>query len=363
MRIIHSLEGKSWSGGQQQALFLARGMKNLGHQILLVSHHGGELAEIARNDGIEVIEHDFRSEASPISIFKLNKIFNSFKPDIVNVHRAWAHTQWLMVSLLNRFRGLIVTRRVLFKPDTNPLSLVKYRSSGVRSFIAVSDAVSERLKGQGVSPGKIKVIYSATDTDRFNPANLESLTLPLPFDRNLPYILFVGNYSHNKGHHLVAQAFSSVSSKFENLQLVIAGHFTDSEKLADEISRSSNNNRIHVLGFRKDVPALMSKASLYINASYQEGFSGTIREALSMGLPVVASDIPANLEAGRHAKIFFFRSGDKSSLSEAITTFFSSDINASFKEELRRSAEKVFGIKNMVECTLNYYQHQVNNNA
>ncbi len=169
MKIIHSLEGESWSGGQQQAFFLAKGQQELGHDVLLMCQKGSVLEKRALEAGLKVRSVNYFKEINPVSMIQLYKAYKEFKPDIVNVHRAWAHTQWLIVSLITRFRGLIVTRRVLFKPDSNPVSLVKYRTPAIRGYIAVSEAVGKQLEKTGVKSERIEVVYSATDTVRFSP--------------------------------------------------------------------------------------------------------------------------------------------------------------------------------------------------
>ncbi|MBF0547829.1 MAG: glycosyltransferase [Candidatus Riflebacteria bacterium] len=355
MRIIQSLEGKSWSGGQQQALLLANGLKEKGHEVLLVCHLDGELEKRAGKIGIQVVPHKFRGEMNPISILKMNKIFQEFQPEIVNVHRAWAHTQWLIVSLFNRFKGLIVTRRVLFRPEKNPLSLAKYRSPVVKGFIAVSEAVSQRLQEQGVSGKKIKVVFSATDTERFDPSRCEGLTSELPFSEGTPFILFIGNYHPNKGHHVVVKAFDSIADKWPELRLVIAGNGCENEKFVREIDQSRNSQRINNLGFRTDIPALMKRAIAYTNASFEEGFSGTIRESLSMGLPVIASDIPANREIGKISPISFFKCGSIEDLGIRFLEM-KNKRDVEFSKTLREGAVKFFGKEMMINNTLDAYR-------
>lgn len=224
MRIIHSLEGKAWSGGQQQALLLALGQREAGHQVLLLCQKGSELESRARAADLLIDPVDYRSEANPLSVAHLNKVFLQFQPDIVNVHRAWAHTQWLLVSLYHRFRGLVVTRRVLFRPDRNPLSLVKYRSPAIRGFIAVSKAVSERLQSQGVPGSRIRVVHSATDCQRFSPDVPSDLVGPWPVPENGDALLLIGNFSPNKGHLVLVEAFEKLSSTWPEAHLVMAGH-------------------------------------------------------------------------------------------------------------------------------------------
>ncbi|HOT29779.1 MAG TPA: glycosyltransferase family 4 protein [Candidatus Ozemobacteraceae bacterium] len=355
MRILHSLEGHTWSGGQQQALLLAMGQAARGHDVLLMCQRGSELERRASSHGVRLRPHDYRGELNPVSIAGLANAFREFRPDVVNVHRAWAHTQWALVALVHRFRGLIVTRRVLFRPDFNPVSLVKYRTPAVRGYIAVSRAVADRLKEIGVEERRIRVVYSATDTNRFSPASREPLSGPWPVPEHAPVGLLVGNYHRNKGHDLLLGAFPKAAEGWPALHLVIAGNGTDSGPLPAKLEGHPLRERIHILGYRNDVPALISRSTFTVNASYEEGFSGTVRESLSMGVPVLASDIPANREMNELVPISLFESGNEADLARGI---LSMNVRERPEERLRRreAAVDFFSRDSMVDATLRAYR-------
>ena len=355
MKILHSLEGTSWSGGQQQTLFLAEGQARLGHDVLVMCQKNGELEKRAKTAGLRVSSLDYRCEMNPLAIYRLLRAFEDFKPDIVNVHRSWAHTQWVFVSLMKRFSGLVVSRRVLFKPDFNPLSYVKYRSSAIKRFIAVSDAVAGRLREIGVGAGKIRVVYPASDSNKFDPSVQTCLDGNWPVEPDMPVALMVGNYSRNKGHCLLIEAFAGVRDQWPALQLVLAGHNTDSAELYDMVKRYKLTERVHLLGFRKDVPAMMQRSSFTINASYQEGFSGSVRESLLMGVPVIASDIPSNLEIGRLVPLSLFACGQKDSLTRRILEQRSHANAGKNDAVLRGLAVKSFSVDSMIKKTMAVY--------
>lgn len=355
MKIIHALEGKAWSGGQQQALLLAKRQHEIGHEVLLMCQKDSVLEQKAKDVGLMVKANDYRKEMHPLSILNLLRTFDEFKPEVVNVHRAWAHTQWLVISLLRRFRGLVVTRRVLFKPDANPVSLAKYRSAAVRGYIAVSRAVAQRLIATGVKPEKIRVVYSATDTERFSPDLQHRLSGEWPVPEGQPSALLVGNFHPNKGHQLLISAFMRMADDWPELHLVLAGHNTDSSELQQMVDQGNLRSRIHLLGFREDVPALMSRCHFSVNASYQEGFSGTVRESLALGVPVLASDIPANLEMNSLVPIRLFCCGDEHSLSQGLLQFKNYRIDEATRQQLRRAAVARFSVPAMVDETLKAY--------
>ncbi len=356
MRIIHSLEGHAWSGGQQQALFLAHGQAQMGHDVLLMCQQGSELERHAREQGLQIQAHDYRKEVHPLSLVGLARAYEAFKPDVVNVHRAWSHTQWLLVSLQKRFKGLIVTRRVLFRPDRNPVSLVKYRSRAVRGYIAVSEAVRDRLIELRIDANRIKVVYSATDMNRFDPDRSQPLAAPLPFAESTPYALLIGNFHRNKGHLLILEAFARVAAQWPELHLVFAGNGTDGTEIASRIGDLGLRGRVHGLGFRADVPGLIGRARFTVNASYEEGFAGSIRESLAMGVPVIVSDIPANREVASRVPLHFFESGNTESLARALLSQREQKPDLLNGRKLRQRVQEEFSVSSMVQKTLAAYR-------
>ncbi len=163
----------------------------------------------------------------------------------------------------------------------------------------------------------------------------------------------VGNYSINKGHHLLIDAFKELGKSKPQLHLVLAGHGTDSEKLRKYAEGHPFLDRIHMLGFRADVPAMMKKALFTINASYKEGLSGTVRESLALNVPVLASDIPGNLEIGKLVPIKLFKSGDALNLAEQAVEFMA---ELDKFQELREKTVSNFSVSSMVQKTINAYR-------
>ena len=122
------------------------------------------------------------------------------------------------------------------------------------------------------------------------------------------YILAVARFVPEKGLHDLIDAYSGLSTECD---LVIAGD-TDHE---DEYSRRLKQKALdagvkltgYITGDRLD--QIFSHARLFVLPSYHEGLPIALLEALSYGLNVLVSDIPANLEVkleGSH----FFRCGD-----------------------------------------------------
>ena len=105
-------------------------------------------------------------------------------------------------------------------------------------------------------------------------------------------------------HHLI-EAFSRVKS--EGLKLVIAGDSDFPDEYSEGLKRQAREAGVVLTGFVKGqkLHSLLTNARCFVLPSSHEGLPIALLEAMSYGLPVVVSDIPANLEVGLAEECYF----------------------------------------------------------
>lgn len=133
-----------------------------------------------------------------------------------------------------------------------------------------------------------------------------------------PYITAIGRFVEEKGFHDLIRAFSASKASATH-QLVIAGDSDHPDRYSTELKQLAKDNNVILTGFIKGEPLnqLMSHASLFVLPSYHEGLPIALLEAMSYGLNVAVSDIPANRLAALEATDFF-PAGDVGVLSALI---------------------------------------------
>ena len=122
-----------------------------------------------------------------------------------------------------------------------------------------------------------------------------------------PLIVNVARLVPEKAQHLLVEAFARVQTAHPRAQLAIAGAPGSAEPAVQEaIDRLGVGAAAHLLGFRADARALMAVADVFVLSSVSEGSPGVVLEALALGTPVVAFDIPPVAEltdGGRVARL------------------------------------------------------------
>ena len=119
------------------------------------------------------------------------------------------------------------------------------------------------------------------------------------------YVLGMSRFVPEKNLHHLIEAFSRVKS--EGLKLVIAGDSDFPDEYSEGLKRQAREAGVVLTGFVKGqkLHSLLTNARCFVLPSSHEGLPIALLEAMSYGLPVVVSDIPANLEVGLPDKCYF----------------------------------------------------------
>ena len=119
------------------------------------------------------------------------------------------------------------------------------------------------------------------------------------------YVLGMSRFVPEKNLHHLIEAFSRVQS--EGLKLVIAGDSDFPDEYSEGLKRQAREAGVVLTGFVKGqkLHSLLTNARCFVLPSSHEGLPIALLEAMSYGLPVIVSDIPANLEVGLPDKCYF----------------------------------------------------------
>ena len=186
-------------------------------------------------------------------------------------------------------------------------------SEALSHHIVVSNSSRESFENNGVDAGRITVVRNGIaplETVRSGKAalGLEGKTI----------LLTVARFSKQKDHASLIKALPAVLAFDPSIVLLLVGKGEEMEPvraLVDELSLDMN---IRFLGHRADIAALMASADLFVLPSQFEGLPLAVLEAMSVGLPVVATRIGGTVEALGESHPFLADCADPASLARVL---------------------------------------------
>lgn len=233
-------------------------------------------------------------------------------------HRpALVHTTLLRADLAGRLAGAATGVPVLTSLVSTPYAAVRLHDPAVRPArllqARLADAVTARwlcnhfhavsqtakdaaVSALGLSAERITLVPRGRDPRRLGRPSPERrararAALGLPPDAELA--IAVGRHEFAKGLPDLIAAAVRLAPQRPRFVLAVAGREGSlTAELLSRIAVAGLGERVRLLGHRDDVPELLAAADLLAFPSLYEGMPGAVIEAMALGLPVVASDIP-----------------------------------------------------------------------
>ena len=199
-----------------------------------------------------------------------------------NIYRIHGEHGWDMVDLTGNNKKHILLRKVF--------------SFFIDQYIVLSSQSGSYLTSKiGISPTRIKQIYNGVDTDKFRQRNYT-------YQSNSHKVIFgvVGRLAEVKNQLFVIKVINELLLKYpkykEKFEVHIVGDGPLYEMIRQCIVDYNVERNCKLLGKSNEVSELMQTFDVFVLPSLAEGISNTILEAMSCGVPVIASNVGGNSE-------------------------------------------------------------------
>ena len=260
--------------------------------------------------------------------------------------------------------GFSLLRR-LFNPTTeiSPLmvTLQKRSINQASHIIAVSMFTKQCImQYSNVLPAKISVIYHGADNLLSKPLSKHDMEArrDLGFNEDNFLLLFVGQYQNDrKGLSFVLRSLRLVRQKIPNVRLVICGK-GDVPRYQALASRLGVVDSVSFVGrvSKQKLIKLYKTSDLFVFPSQFEGLGIVFLEAMSYGLPIVASNvgpIPEIVKNGKNGLLV--EPNDSSKIAQAIETLLmNDDLRFKIRQQNIRSIQRFTWAKTACETELVY---------
>jgi len=300
VRIFQLLEFNQFNTGSVHQMFqAATGLRERGHDVTIISRDDETLRKRAEECGVAFVALPLRHQFDLGSMFALRRLARERKPDVIHVHKGVSHAIALWATKGRDIGAFVVNRGVSFPLDV--WNRGKYRTKRVDRVVTVCQQIKDVIVASGrLPPDKVEVVYAGTDVDLFDPAKWDARAFRreknIDDDRFLIAQVGVRDW---KGWKELIDAARDVVRTHPNVHVALIGCRSDAEK--EEVmsyARSVNMaDHVSAIEYRTDMPNVFASCDVVIDASWAgTGITGTIREAMAMRKPVIATDAGGNRE-------------------------------------------------------------------
>jgi GalNAc-alpha-(1->4)-GalNAc-alpha-(1->3)-diNAcBac-PP-undecaprenol alpha-1,4-N-acetyl-D-galactosaminyltransferase len=302
VRLTFVVSNLACGGIQRVTVWLSGGLATRGHQVTVITfadgasdffHPSQDVSRVALGIHNSAPTPAWRlAPATASRLVRIRRAIQSSTPDVVISRAAYVNVPTL-ISLRGLGYPVIVTEHGDTPPQREaaaPWPWRKWLWYRMRRFcypcaftvVSASHAIDRHFSW--LAPRRRAVIH--------NPFARNGRPAPPAALAERPRLVSIGRLSHDKGFDLLIRAFARIARRFPQWQLLIVGD----GKLRRALQRLSEDlalgDQVVFAGAVSDPLPLLQQAQLYVMASRYEGFPNALGEALSCGLPVVATDCP-----------------------------------------------------------------------
>src|SRR5436305_3996991 len=302
MRLLLVADSLDVGGAEWHVVNLASALAEQGHRITLACTVEGVLASLAEQAGISVrplLHHLVRRRQSPRYAWKLAKLVRQSQFDLVHAHM-YASALASAYALLGTSIPLVITEHSQANWRSQyACRCSQWSYSQARHIIAVSREIRRRLiEQEGVSSDRISVIMNALP-----PASEQRKSIQPDLPAALRTGLLVGVAARLQPENGVAyflEAAAHVLQFLPEVHFLVMGDGPQRKELQAYVEQLGVQEHVHFLGFRLDARAIISLLDVLVVPSLSEGTPLVTLEAMTAGVPIVASAVGGIPEQIRH---------------------------------------------------------------
>ena len=297
IRVLHLIASRGIGGAERVLLTLSKNIDRKKFDLILgIFVDQRESKDLFWNEAKELelpLEPiKYRNPYNFLQILQLYRILKKHHPDIIHTHGYKTNILGFLAAKAFEI-PIITTVHGLHQIEIN--SLVWLSLKLLKHFdriMVVSDQIKRELETLKVPSNKIKTIRNAppnkTDGNSINPSTFrEEIGVP----PNAKLIGFVGRLEPVKGCSLFIRTIPKVTESFPDSYFVVVGDGTEKKSLESLTRELRIGSKVFFCGFRDDPTNVFQSLDLYVLSSLNEGIPLAMLEAMSQGVPVVATRV------------------------------------------------------------------------
>ncbi len=210
----------------------------------------------------------------------------------------------------------------------------------------------EALKRRIVTPDRLRYLpgigldLKHYSPETVTPEQVEGVRRELGLQPGQPLFLMVAEFNPGKRHRDLLAAFADLDAPAAHL--AFAGNGPELEGLRRWCSERGLGERVHFLGYRRDIPVLMRASLATVLPSEREGLPRSVMESMALGVPVIGSDARGVRDLVDECGGLKVPVGDPAGLKAAMLEFLGDPEAARRMGEAARGRMSVYDIANLL---------------
>jgi len=344
-RILHVIAALEGGGAERQLQIMANNTdQNRYHVSVLFLHKG--TGQYFFDEAIELLQIPRGSKWNLPSLwFRIYKAVKANKPDILQLWTPEVIT--IPAALAGKVSGAYIISSV--RRSMRSVNSIKLRLRDLASYIQhiMADKIVANFNPDG-EPFFFRKLFSKKGTIIPNAITVHQNKTPSKTDlttkaTNSFLIWYTGRIAPQKRLDILLDSFISLRKDGLDLSLAIYGEGSPdlTNYLKQKAQKAGVQEHVHFPGYRKDWHDLVMQADLFVLPSTSEGMPNVLFEAMLLGLPCIATDIPVINNLLEHKEnIWLVKAGSQSSLSEGIRQMYHS---APLRKEIAQKGQLYAG--------------------
>lgn len=279
MRVLHVLNTGGYSGAENVVISLIKSMPN--NVEAAYASPDGVIREILSEEGIEFLP----IQAANVNIKILRKLICDYKPDIIHAHDFLASVTAAIVGgkipiISHLHNNPFWTKKICIWTVIYTCSSIRYKR-----ILAVSNAVIDEFVFGKYLKAKSKIVG--------NPIDLQ--TIRDKAGRNTQTdkydVIFLGRLSEPKNPVFFLEIVRDLVKRIPSVHVILVGDGELRDVISEKCKEFDLESNVKLYGFVKNPYSILQSSKVLCMPSRWEGFGLAAVEALTFGLPVVASPV------------------------------------------------------------------------
>ena len=357
MKILFYTDTPNVGGAEKQMLLLAEQLSQKGHEVHLAYGNYSLIKSLQPEfekwcKKIHIIPTIHKHD--PRHLFHVRRILGEGNFDLIHIH-LWNPGAGRYAFFAANQKGvpIITTEHDPFELEGMKRGIKNRCLKRTSHHIVISHENYKLMEEYyDVPEERLHLVHNGIELEPFSHHDQKA---ELPIQTGDIVISCVAELHERKGHRYLIEAFEKLQIHFPQLRLILVGRGSLEDQLKEQCR---DNNHIHFLGWRNDIPDILNASDIFVLPSLKEAFGLVILEAMASGVVAVSTNNGGVVDIIENGKTgYLVPPANSEKLAETLEVILR---NPDQKRDIEKAAlERVrgnFTAEKMTERTIEVYE-------